>query len=417
MNCSSKIVKKPNHTPIEKDVFHLDETSNISLVIQSNTYVLLITNPKEPPVPSFNAKLLRSIAGLALFTFTFLGSEFFFDRQMGLLASAEQVVSAQAAILGASVVGFLAYAGISKVFKKQIQQIIVSAIEAAGIILCLFVIATSNDIATMQTLGCIGFFLFGCLGAEAYWNMAYLFHRSPSLAKGAASAYAAGILVAGFLFDIRERQYMGFIMFAITALSTISILAVEAGASPVIGLIVFYLSSGFFVTFFTTIFLQLAPRMHTPQLWAGMGRAANNLCAFTISGASLTITQSSVPVVMIASLLLFVFVIVTFIGAGWFRLPPNEHERATFEAGRIATTTPSQEELQAAFIARCKLTPREVDILHAVTTNEQPLKQVAKDMGISLRMLQRHLTSIYTKTGTQTRAGLTRALYFNTREK
>ena len=498
----------------------------MSLVIQSNTYVLLITSPKEPPVPSFNTKLLRSIAGLALFTFTFLGSEFFFDRQMGLLTSAEQVVSAQAAILGASVVGFLAYAGISKVFKKQIQQIIVSAIEAAGIILCLFVIATSNDIATMQTFGCIGFFLFGCLGAEAHWNMAYLFHRSPSLAKGAASAsgillqfannliipsgmpetiilsvgviflcvlcipeknpdtkyptqknaskntdsletknsplpkqplskalwsialimllacmfstldnvitladaqgaisvetwprllLAASSLVAGFLFDIRERQYMGFIMFAITALSAISILAVEAGASPIIGLIVFYLSSGFFVTFFTTIFLQLAPRMHTPQLWAGMGRATNNLCAFTISGASLAITQSSVPVVMIASLLLFVCVIVTFIGAGWFRLPPNEHERATFEAGRIATTAPSQEELQAAFIARCKLTPREVDILHAV--NEQPLKQVAEDMGISLRMLQRHLTSIYTKTGTQTRAGLTRALYFNTREK
>lgn len=59
----------------------------------------------------------------------------------------------------------------------------------------LFVIATSNDIATMQTLGCISFFLFGCLGAEAHWNMAYHFHRSPSLAKGAASAYAAGILL------------------------------------------------------------------------------------------------------------------------------------------------------------------------------------------------------------------------------
>lgn len=96
---------------------------------------------------------------------------------------------------------------------------------------------------------------------------------------------AASGLAAGVLFDIRERRYMGFIMFAVTVLSTISILAVEAGASPVIGLIVFYVSSGFFVTFFTTTFLQLAPRMHTPQLWAGMGRAANNLCAFTVSGS------------------------------------------------------------------------------------------------------------------------------------
>ncbi|MFR7669484.1 MAG: hypothetical protein ACLU0O_00630 [Collinsella sp.] len=33
--------------------------------------------------------------------------------------------------------------------------------------------------------------------------------------------------------------------------STISILAVEAGADPNLGLVVFYLSSGFFVTFFT----------------------------------------------------------------------------------------------------------------------------------------------------------------------
>ena len=56
---------------------------------------------------------------------------------------------------------------------------------------------------------------------------------------------AASGLAAGALFDIRERRYMGFIMFAVTVLSTISILAVEAGASPVIGLIVFYLSSGF----------------------------------------------------------------------------------------------------------------------------------------------------------------------------
>ena len=116
---------------------------------------------------------------------------------------------------------------------------------------------------------------------------------------------AASGLAAGALFDIRERRYMGFIMFAATVLSTISILAVEAGASPVIGLIVFYLSSGFFVTFFTTTFLQLAPRMRTPQLWAGMGRAANNLCTFTVSGVSMMLTQSGIAAVMIAPLILF----------------------------------------------------------------------------------------------------------------
>ena len=222
---------------------------------------------------------------------------------------------------------------------------------------------------------------------------------------------AASGLAAGVLFDIRERRYMGFIMFAVTVLSTISILAVEAGASPVIGLIVFYVSSGFFVTFFTTTFLQLAPRMHTPQLWAGMGRAANNLCAFTVSGVSMMLTQSGIAAVMIASLILFVLVSVAFIGAGLFRLPSTVGEREAIQAGLAAAAAPTLEEVQARFISRSGLTPREEEVLRAVTADERPLKQVADDLGISLRMVQRHLTSIYSKTDTQTRAGLTRAFF------
>lgn len=222
---------------------------------------------------------------------------------------------------------------------------------------------------------------------------------------------AASGLAAGVLFDIRERRYMGFIMFAVTVLSTISILAVEAGASPVIGLIVFYLSSGFFVTFFTTTFLQLAPHMRTPQLWAGMGRAANNLCAFTVSGASMMLTQSGIAAVMIASLILFVLVSVAFVGAGLFRLPSTVGEREAIRAGLAAAAAPTLEETQAEFISRSGLTPREEEVLRAVTADERPLKQVADDLGISLRMVQRHLTNIYSKTDTQTRAGLTRAFF------
>ena len=489
-----------------------------------------------------------------------------------MLISAEGVVGAQAMILGASVVGFLAYAPISKLAGGRRA---LRAVEAVGAIAALVTIAVAESALAMQIAGCIAFFLLGSLGAEAHWSMARAFEGSPSLAKGAGAAYAAGILLqflsnqfvpagmagtavlcigiaalavfaageqgcepanqkdngatseqiggavasksseiktqqdqairprlvaqpkkarpeqtdagspdqanrpsqaspdspqqatpdaarpairavwllalvvllacmfstldnvvtlanaqgsisvetwprlflaasglaAGVLFDIRERRYMGFIMFAVTVLSTISILAVEAGASPVIGLIVFYVSSGFFVTFFTTTFLQLAPRMRTPQLWAGMGRAANNLCAFTVSGVSMMLTQSGIAAVMIASLILFVLVNVAFIGAGLFRLPSTVGEREAIKAGLAAAAAPTLEEVQAEFISRSGLTPREEEVLRAVTADERPLKQVADDLGISLRMVQRHLTSIYSKTDTQTRAGLTRAFF------
>ena len=464
---------------------------------------------------SVDRKSFQSLSALALFTFAFLGSEFFFDSRIGLLISAEGVVGAQAMILGASVVGFLSYAPISKLAGGRRA---LRAVEAVGAIAALVTIAAAESALAMQIAGCITFFLLGSLGAEAHWSMARAFEGSPSLAKGAGAAYAAGILLqflsnqfvpasmadaavlcvgvaalavfaaagecndetagqaaadssqqsapggaktairavwllalvvllacmfstldnvvtlanaqgsisvetwprlflaasglaAGVLFDIRERRYMGFIMFAVTVLSTISILAVEAGASPVIGLIVFYVSSGFFVTFFTTTFLQLAPRMRTPQLWAGMGRAANNLCAFTVSGVSMMLTQSGIAAVMIASLILFVLVSVAFIGAGLFRLPSTVGEREAIQAGLAAAAAPTPEEVQAEFISRSGLTPREEEVLRAVTADERPLKQVADDLGISLRMVQRHLTNIYSKTDTQTRVGLTRAFF------
>ena len=408
---------------------------------------------------SVDRKSFQSLSALALFTFAFLGSEFFFDSRIGLLISAEGVVGAQAMILGASVVGFLSYAPISKLAGGRRA---LRAVEAVGAIAALVTIAAAESALAMQIAGCITFFLLGSLGAEAHWSMARAFEGSPSLAKGAGAAYAAGILLqflsnqfvpasmadaavlcvgvaalavfaaagecndetagqaaadssqqsapggaktairavwllalvvllacmfstldnvvtlanaqgsisvetwprlflaasglaAGVLFDIRERRYMGFIMFAVTVLSPISILAVEAGASPVIGLIVFYVSSGFFVTFFTTTFLQLAPRMRTPQLWAGMGRAANNLCAFTVSGVSMMLTQSGIAAVMIASLILFVLVSVAFIGAGLFRLPSTVGEREAIQAGLAAAAAPTPEEVQAEFISRSGL--------------------------------------------------------------
>lgn len=65
----------------------------------------------------------------------------------------------------------------------------------------------------------------------------------------------------------------------------------------------------------------------------------------------------------------------------------------------------------ADFAGRFSLTPREIEVLATVTADERPLKHVAADMGISLRVLQRHLTSLYQKTGTQSRVGLTKLFW------
>ena len=217
-------------------------------------------------------------------------------------------------------------------------------------------------------------------------------------------------------------------MLCITLLSAISVLAVEAGANALIGLLVFYASSGFFVVFFTTTFIELSLSMRVPPLWAGMGRATNNLCSFALAGLFVSFAKTNdIATIMIAVLVLFVLIIVAFTGTGLFRFSSSEKSEnaiaLTPATAAAANTTaiaretegksesPSPERRQErllAFAQEYQLTPRELDVLAAVTANEQPLKQVADDLGISLRMVQRHLTSIYEKTSTQTRAGLAR---------
>lgn len=65
------------------------------------------------------------------------------------------------------------------------------------------------------------------------------------------------------------------------------------------------------------------------------------------------------------------------------------------------------EETLTAFCESYGLTKRESDVLAAVVSDERPLKHVAAELGVGLRTVQHHLTSLYKKTGTQTRTGLT----------
>lgn len=130
---------------------------------------------------------------------------------------------------------------------------------------------------------------------------------------------AVSAIAAGVLFDIRQRRYMNFIMFCVLLLSTIAILAVETNGGLFWGLVLFYLASGFFVTYFTASFMLMAPKTKRPALWAGMGRAINNACAFMLIAPSLALIQTGSLILMIAvCIVLFVAIIVVFLPRGPF---------------------------------------------------------------------------------------------------
>ncbi|WP_417751286.1 LuxR C-terminal-related transcriptional regulator [Senegalimassilia faecalis] len=284
---------------------------------------------------------------------------------------------------------------------------------------------------------------------------------------------AVGGFAGGVLFDLHRARYLGIVMFWMMLLSVGAMLGVEAGGPYVIGEVVYFLDSGVFMTFYTTMFIWIAQLLRAPDLWCSMGRALNNVTAIAIGAPALLVIDLTSPVAVIALLIpLIIGINALLFAAGMLDLHPRPrgHEAAEHtgqqggaigSAGHITPgqaavgectpaagnatpgpdgsdvsaqraadgmpeaaegptpgTAPSADDAAidpeahlADFAGRFSLTPREIEVLATVTADERPLKHVAADMGISLRVLQRHLTSLYQKTGTQSRVGLTKLFW------
>ena len=286
---------------------------------------------------------------------------------------------------------------------------------------------------------------------------------------------AVGGFAGGVLFDLHRARYLGITMFWMMLLSVGAMLGVEAGGPYVVGEVVYFLGSGVFMTFYTAVFVWIAQFLRTPDLWCSMGRALNNVTAIAIGAPALLVINLTSPIAVVVLLIpLIIGINALLFAAGMLDLNPRPRggetggragKQAGAPPGSAGNITPGQaatsertpvaseaahgiangdmpvkssatdhvpeaaegpapgaapsvddaaidpEAHLADFAGRFSLTPRETEVLAAATADERPLKHVAADMGISLRVLQRHLTSLYQKTGTQSRVGLTKLFW------
>ena len=285
---------------------------------------------------------------------------------------------------------------------------------------------------------------------------------------------AVGGFAGGVLFDLHRARYLGIAMFWMMLLSVGAMLGVEAGGPYVVGEVVYFLGSGVFMTFYTAVFVWIAQFLRAPDLWCSMGRALNNVTAIAIGAPALLVINLTSPIAVVVLLVpLIIGINALLFAAGMLDLNPRPRggetggragkqagasgpagnaapgQAATSERTPVASeaahgiangdmpvkssatdhvpeaaegpapgAAPSVDDAAidpeahlADFAGRFSLTPRETEVLAAATADERPLKHVAADMGISLRVLQRHLTSLYQKTGTQSRVGLVKLFW------
>lgn len=208
-------------------------------------------------------------------------------------------------------------------------------------------------------------------------------------------------LAAGFVFDIKNRKYMGLVMYCVMVLSTICIVVLKLAGPFLVGLIVFYLSAGFFAVFFTSSFMELSSHMKIPELWAGMGRAVNNITAAVIANLVLTLLSSDRSIAVIV-FVLFLFVAVSIVAAAYtFQKKAFMEQLITDESDAV-----SEKEKLRKLSEVFSFTERETEVFGCLVNTEDSVQVIAESLYVSRRTLERYISAIYEKTGVKSRVGL-----------
>lgn len=144
---------------------------------------------------------------------------------------------------------------------------------------------------------------------------------------------AVGGFAGGVLFDLHRARYLGIAMFWMMLLSVGAMLGVEAGGPYVVGEVVYFLGSGVFMTFYTTVFIWIAPFLRAPDLWCSMGRALNNVTAIALGVPTLLVINLTSPIAVVVLLIpLIIGINALLFAAGMLDL--NQRPRGGETGGR-----------------------------------------------------------------------------------
>ena len=212
----------------------------------------------------------------------------------------------------------------------------------------------------------------------------------------------AGLLLAGLLADIKARRYLDMVTLMSLSLCAIVSLLISHNNCAQTASYLFSFVLGFYITYITICFLDMAPLTKMPVLIASGGQLFRSLSLAILTIPSVHIfknygiTFATAITIAIIAVLIFLF------------FERNLHHHATQAAKQL-----SLEDFLKDFTVKNNLTDREAEILSLVVRSDVSIKEMAESFYMSERVMQRHLSSIYSKTNTYSRVGLCVAFYEN----
>ena len=212
--------------------------------------------------------------------------------------------------------------------------------------------------------------------------------------------YAGSLVIAGFISDIDNRKFLPLATVCMMFFSTISTAFMSSPATFFMGMASMYIYSGFYVMFLTLSFFDFAPKTKAPTLWAGMGRICRSfvIALTAVPVLRLFDTYGSISLVVMScvlSILVLLILLKDIISAMYVEKDAPALEEPI-----------SKEDALRLYCEHYGLTPRETEVFEKLIITENGNQEIADELFVSRRVLQRHVASIYEKTGTKNRIGL-----------
>ena len=204
-----------------------------------------------------------------------------------------------------------------------------------------------------------------------------------------------GYLLVGVLSDVGGGKLLSVATLCAALVALLNPVLFGNPAYYAANMCLFYLCLGASVSYYNLAFWRVAPRTGWPELWASMGRITTNL--FSALLTLIPVSGLSMTAAIAVDVVLFGVLVVSMAAGGELTLArPAQPE----------TPKPTREQRIKDYCNRCAFTPRETEVFERLITTEDSVQEIADQLFISRRVLQRYIASIYQKTGTKTRAGL-----------
>ncbi len=170
------------------------------------------------------------------------------------------------------------------------------------------------------------------------------------------------------------------------------------GEAAFISASLFYLTLGVVFAYCNVLFVSTALKMKHTAFWASMGRILDGL--ITVAGGLFVLMTNVSPLcACVTDIIILAVLIALMVFGGCFTGDKNETKGKEPEEDSNKMT---MDEICEKF----SFTPREAEIFNILVSTEKKNQEIADDLEISRRSLQTHISSIYEKTGVNSRAGL-----------